>query len=372
MNSNCHRSLLATFFALLVVTGACSDHSSSNVAPMTRYTLEHDGLEREYFVFLPSSYEAEEKLPVTLFMHGYGGTATGTEAEVTNGLTRYAEKYGYVMVFPQSTWFMSDGAQDERWEVTSWNHISDGFDKGPEGPICTADAKVAPCPPECGTCGLCGWTSCHDDVGFLKDLVAQILSDFDVDAGRVYVSGFSNGAMMANRIACEASELFAAVVLVGGRVEPGFECMPTEAVPLLQVNGGADEAVPHDGRVSNSGHFYASTVAIAEHWNNGVACATETKEWTSSATAGEAVQCTIACPDSNRESIDCLWPEGDHRWPGTPGFRGSNGYCVTELQSASMPEQILCVEPDSNQDNWGSRLMFEFFDRHPGAPRVHE
>jgi zona occludens toxin (predicted ATPase) len=61
-----------------------------------------------------------------------------------------------------------------------------------------------------------------------------------------------------------------------------------------------------------------------------------------------------------------VWPEGDHRWLGTPGFRGSNGYCVTELQAKSMPEQILCIEPDFNQDVWGSRLMFEFFDRHEG------
>lgn len=339
---------------------------AKNVAPLTRYTVEHDGLEREYFVFLPSSYDKGGNHPVALFMHGYGGTATGTEAEVTNGLTRYAEEYGYVMVFPQSTWFMSDGSPEERWEVTSWNHISDGFDKGPEGPICAADASAFPCPPECGTCGQCGWASCHDDVGFLKDLIVRMAGDFAVDPDRVYVSGFSNGAMMANRMACEASELFAAVALVGGRVEPGFECVPTRALPLLQVNGGQDGTVPYDGRVSDTGYFYAKPRSIAEHWNSGAACAAESEPWVTRLTANETVQCTIACAESNRESIDCLWPEGDHRWPGTPGFRGSNGYCVTELQAASMPEQILCIEPDLSQEVWGSRLLFEFFDRHRG------
>lgn len=362
-----HRHLLiAMLGVLLTLIGACSDDTSTGVAPMTRYTLEHDGLQREYFVFLPSSYNDGGLHPVALFMHGYGGTATATEAEVTNGLTRYAEEYGYVMVFPQSTWFMSDGPVEERWEVTSWNHISDGFDKGPAGPICAADAAPYPCPPECGTCGECGWTSCHDDVGFLKALVARIALDFSVDSNRVYVSGFSNGAMMANRIACEASDLFAAVALAGGRVEQGFECMPTSPLPLLQMNGGADESVPFDGRVSSKGYFYASTASIAEHWNNGAACAAKNEAWTSPTTAGTTVQCTVACPGSNRESIDCVWPEGNHRWLGTPGFRGSNGYCVTELQTASMPEQIMCIEPDASQDTWGSRLMFEFFDRHIG------
>jgi len=355
---------VAMLCALLALAGACGDSASPTVAPMTRYSLDHDGLEREYFVFLPSNYKKGESLPVAFFMHGYGGTATATEAEVTNGLTRYAEEYGYVMVFPQSTWFMSEGSVEERWEVTSWNHISDGFDKGPSGPICTADARPAPCPPECDTCGQCGWASCNDDVGFLKTLITKISSDFTVDSGRVYISGFSNGAMMANRVACEASELFAAVALVGGRVEPGFECTPANTLPLLQMNGGADETVPFDGRVSDNGYFYASTASIAEHWNNGATCAAEKAAWSSAVIDDEAVQCTIACAGSDNESIDCLWPEGDHRWPGTPGFRGSNGYCVTELQAASMPEQIMCIEPDASLDEWGSRLMFEFFDRH--------
>ncbi len=354
---------LALCILLAVFVAGCGGDRNVDVAPMQRHTLEHDGLEREYFVFRPSSYGKTE-LPVAIFMHGYGGSATGTEAEVTNGLTRYAEEYGYVLVFPQSTWFMSDGAPEQRWEVTSWNHISDGFDRGPQGPICTSDAQSYPCPPECGTCGQCGWASCHDDVGFLRALVAIIQADFLVNPKRVYVSGFSNGAMMANRIACDASELFAAVALFGGRVEPGFECTPGKALPLLQVNGGKDDVVPFDGRVSDSGYFYASTVAIAANWNDGATCAAQKKAWPIPGITDTTAQCTVACSDSARESVDCLWTEGDHRWPGTPGIRGSNGYCVTGLQARSMPEQTLCVAPDPDQDVWGSRLMFEFFNRH--------
>ncbi|MGI9237640.1 MAG: alpha/beta hydrolase family esterase [Woeseiaceae bacterium] len=367
MNKTRARFLLACVL-VAVVAGACVDESRTEVPGMTRHTLEHDGLEREYFVFLPSDYDEATEFPAVIFMHGYGGTATGTEAEVTNGLTRYAEEYGYVMIFPQSTWFMSDGGPDERWEVTSWNHISDGFDKGPAGPICTPDAASYPCPPECGSCGSCGWASCHDDVGFLEALVARIESDLMIDANRVYASGFSNGAMMSNRIACEASELFAAAALIGGRVEPGFECTPQLAVPLLQINGGKDETVPCDGRVSDTGFFYASAKAVAEEWGSAAACTADRASWLPPA-GNDALLCTIACADSRHESVDCLWSEGDHRWPGTAGRRGSDGYCVTELQSASMPEQTICVASDTSQDVWGSRLMFEFFERHARAPQ---
>ncbi|MGI9232319.1 MAG: alpha/beta hydrolase family esterase [Woeseiaceae bacterium] len=351
-----------------MATTGCVDKSRIEVPGMTRHTLEHDGLEREYFVFLPSAYDDSTDYPAAIFMHGYGGTATGTEAEVTNGLTHYAEEYGYVMIFPQSTWFMSDGSPDERWEVTSWNHISDGFDKGPAGPICTPDAASYPCPPECGTCGNCGWASCHDDVGFLETLVEQIASDIRIDGNRLYVSGFSNGAMMSNRIVCEASQLFAAAALIGGRVEPGFECTPEVAVPLLQINGGKDETVPYDGRVSDTGFFYASTQAVADEWGDGSACTADRASWLPPA-GKDALLCTIACANSRHESVDCLWSEGDHRWPGTPGRRGSDGYCVTELQSAGMPKQTICLAPDPNQDVWGSRLMFEFFEKHARAPQ---
>jgi polyhydroxybutyrate depolymerase len=170
--------------------------------------------------------------------------------------------------------------------------------------------------------------------------------------------------MMTNRIACEASNLFAAAALVGGRVEPGFECTPTKALPLLQINGGSDKTVPHDGHAGNGGYFFASTTSVTEYWNSGDACTAEA--WLSPTIENENVQCTIACSDTEHPVIDCIWPDGNHRWPGTADFRGSNGYCVSELQSASMPEQTICIAPDPEAEFWGSQLVFEFFDEHRG------
>ncbi len=356
-------ALLLLFLAVAGVSG-CAKTVESEVAAMQRLELQHGGLQREYFVFLPSSYDGKAKVPVAIFMHGYGGTATGTEVEVAQGLNFYAEKYGYVMVYPQGTWFMSGESAETQWEVTSWNHISDGFDSGPEGPICAPDARYAPCPPECGSCGSCGWTSCHDDVGFLKTLVASVSEQYSVDENRFFVSGFSNGAMMTQRIACEASELFAAAALVGGRLERGFECTPSHRMPLLQMNGGSDRTVPFDGSISTGKYFYASTRSVAEHWNDGLACAAQRVEWLSPIIAGTGTVCEMSCGDTEHPSLDCVWPEGDHRWPGTPGFRGSNGYCVSELQADSMPDQLICIDADYSIDKWGSRLMFEFFDDH--------
>jgi len=355
--------LLVSSLAILML-GACGAEVEEKPVGMQRYTMQHDGIKREYFVFQPSSYDGEASHPLAIFLHGYGNTATGAEAELTQGLNQYAEEFGFVMVYPQGTWFMSSVDGGDPWEVTSWNHISDGFDTGPDGPICTPSDVKAPCPPECGNCGECGWTSCNDDVGFLRALVADVTGRWAVDSARVHISGFSNGAMMANRIACEASELFASVALVGGRLERGFECTPTEHLPLLQVNGGADEAVPNDGRVSKYGYFFASTTSVAQHWKEGQACGVESEAWLSGAIEGENVQCTVVCGETEHPAIDCVWPDGNHRWPGTADIRGSNGYCVTELQAKSMPDQAICLKPEEQTSIWGSRLLFEFFDAH--------
>ena len=335
--------------------------------PMTRHAFGHDGLEREFFVFLPASYAGHGDHPVVIFLHGFGGTATGTESEVEQGLNFYAEKYGYVMVYPQGTWFTAGATSETQWAVTSWNHLSGNFDSGPEGPLCETQYPKELCPPECGSCGKCGWVSCHDDIGFLEQLVRIVSADFRVDRNSIFVAGFSNGAMMANRIACEASELFAAAALVGGRLERGYGCTPTRKMPLLQINADQDRIVPWDGSLSSGRYFYSSTADTAESWNKGEACAALRSAWTSPAIAGQDVQCTIACGDTKHPSIDCVWPEVNHIWPGVPGIRGNNGYCVTELQSASMPGQLLCVPPDYTVDKWGSRLMFEFFDEHRGS-----
>ena len=339
------------------------DDEDPIVGSMTRYTVQHDGLEREYFIYLPAIYKSGAELPVVFFLHGFGGSATGTEAETTNGLNRYAEKYHYIMVYPQGTWFWSDESVD-RWEVTSFNLLSTSMDEGPEGPLCLPDAVKYPCPPECSACGRCAWTSCHDDLGFFKKLFKIIASDFEADRSRYYLSGYSSGSMMAHYVGCEASDVFRAIALVGGRVPRGFQCAPTKSIPLLQVTGAHDETVPSDGRASSGGFLYASTNATAARWNEGTGCTEESRPWSNAISEEKALQCTAACVGSDKESIDCLWMEGDHHWPGYPAGHGTNGYCVSEAQQASMPEQTLCVAPDTDVDVWGSRLVFEFFDSH--------
>lgn len=207
------------------------------------------------------------------------------------------------MVYPQSTWFMSDVWMGEPWEVSSWNSLSGASDEGPEGPLCTPDATKYPCPPECGDCGRCGWASCHDDIGFLEKLFETVARNFNADKNRFYISGFSIGSMMSNFVGCAKSDWLAGVALVSGRLERGFQCEPSEPIALFQVNGGRDTAVPADGSASRRGYNYASTTAVAAAWNRGTGCETDPQPWSSALTEKHGLHCTASCPEGNDACI---------------------------------------------------------------------
>ncbi len=59
----------------LVACGKVS-HKTADVGEMSWHTIDYQGLEREYFVYLPPGYEAAAEFPVVFFLHGYGTAAT--------------------------------------------------------------------------------------------------------------------------------------------------------------------------------------------------------------------------------------------------------------------------------------------------------
>jgi polyhydroxybutyrate depolymerase len=80
--------------------------------------------------------------------------------------------------------------------------------------------------------------------------VRQMLSDLStvasIDPKRIYAAGFSQGGMLAYRLACEMSDTFAAVASVSGPMTYRL-CQPQQAVSVMHVHGLADEYVPYSG-----------------------------------------------------------------------------------------------------------------------------
>jgi polyhydroxybutyrate depolymerase len=90
-----------------------------------------------------------------------------------------------------------------------------------------------------GTC--CGRapTQGIDDVGFLVRLLDALEARVPIDRARVYATGLSNGAMMAQRLAAEAAGRIAAVAPVAGSLVL-VRMAPARAMPVMHVHSVDD------------------------------------------------------------------------------------------------------------------------------------
>lgn len=176
---------------------------------MTSHSYKYDSIKREFNVYVPKSYDAsKDKLPVVFFFHGMGGNMNNF-----SGFTYKAEAEKFIMVIPQ-------GVFDKTSNATNW-HSGAGIDgKYPNANI--------------------------DDVGFVNSLIDTVSKWYKVDATRIYSTGFSMGAFMSNRIACELGDRFAAIASISGTMgnEIINTCNPAGPIPVLHIHSTNDAVVP--------------------------------------------------------------------------------------------------------------------------------
>jgi poly(hydroxyalkanoate) depolymerase family esterase len=180
-------------------------------------TMTWDGVTRYYRVFVPAGLPANP--PMLLMLHGTHYTTTFDPQVVISlnwGWNSIAEQYGFILVQPASTW----NPQTGQW---NWNsYFMDG-------------AFPAPAP---------------DDSGFLRQLIANLTTQYNVNPKQVYVTGFSSGAQMTERVGNELSDVVAAIApfsgqLVGQRVPPPMlpPNPPAHPMSVLEWHGTLDQSL---------------------------------------------------------------------------------------------------------------------------------
>lgn len=192
-----------------------------------------DPAARPYEVVVPSGYDGSAPVPLVLLLHGY--SSTGAEISDYFGAQEAADSADVLLVAPDGT---PDGQGNQFWDAS---------------PAC------------------CNFTGTPvDDVAYLTGIVAAVSQEYAVDPGRVYAMGHSNGGFMAHRLACEASDVFAAVASLAGAVDPD-SCDPSAPVSVLQVHGDADEVISYTGG-SFPGVYPGAAETVAT-WAGDDACA---------------------------------------------------------------------------------------------------
>jgi poly(3-hydroxybutyrate) depolymerase len=95
-------------------------------------------------------------------------------------------------------------------------------------------------------CGVASMRAIDDDA-FLLRMLAVEKDLYPQNTARLYLTGFSNGGMMAYRFACQHPEMVAAIGVVAAAYMSRPFCMPHVAVPVMHIHGRLDGMLPWRG-----------------------------------------------------------------------------------------------------------------------------
>ena len=283
--------------AAMAAAGPTTATSAQSAPTEERRTLEVDGVERGYLVFLPPSYRPEHPAPLVLVFHGGGGRATGIAPHT--GFSLLAEREGFVAVYP-------DGL-GRRW--------NDGR----------------------------GFAAAHDDVGFVRALLDTLGRTLTLDPRRIYATGISNGAVFSYRLACDLPGVFAAVAPVAGAmpVDLAPSCVHPEPVSVLAMQGTADPLMPYTGGGGGRrrGRVLSAARSVA-FWAAAAGCdesPVTTAEPDVTPADGTQVRRTTFTGCRDGRSVELYTIEGGgHTWPGGPPVSGSVGRVSRDVDATTL------------------------------------
>jgi polyhydroxybutyrate depolymerase len=302
------------------------------------FTLRFDGLTRDYRLHVPPAAAAGKPLPLVLNLHG--ATQNAQLEEITTDMDPNADMNGYLVAYPNGT------------------RISKVLTPDPVAKNAQYGWNAGQC------CGL-PVTKHVDDVGFLLKVIADIAARTPVDLRRVYMTGISNGGMMAYAMAAEASGHVAAISSVSGQVEIPM-IHPTRAVPTMEFHSVNDPIALFDGTPNANPLLRLSVMEGVRQWVKADGCGTKPHTGATivglggSISAGEtATLVTYTHCRSGTEVALWRFTGSGHVWPGSTLNTGPQKNWIL----AGVGRGIVLV--DANETMW------QFFERYslPSTPR---
>ena len=184
-----------------------TNHDSRSAATNAAETVQRvelaldDGTHRWSLLSLPVT--DEDTYPLVIDLHGFAEGAT-MHAETT-GLAAFGRTRGFMVATPHGTPIGDD-------TIPQW---------------ATTVGK-------------------NRDVAFISQLIDHLLAAHPIDPDRIYVAGFSNGALLTAVLLCHLCDRIAGAALVaGGRLAHSRH--PAVPVPIILLHGTEDPIVPFAG-----------------------------------------------------------------------------------------------------------------------------
>lgn len=242
---------------------------------------------RSYFVHAPDGLR--QNTPLVIMLHGAGGS--GKHAAESYGWVRKADEARFLLIAPDASAVFTDREASFLRNPRVWNDGS-----GRAGPNITGS----------------------DDIGFLRALIDQAARQYGIDRKRVYVSGFSSGSSMTQRVGLEMTNEIAAIAPAAGNLFGKRTDLP-RGLPVVMIVGDADPLAPWDGGEvaspwgGNSKDIRPAFRANPEAWAAMDQCREKAD---SNPYAGVRLTRWSACRDNVEVAFYTIEGMG-HHWPGS-------------------------------------------------------
>ena len=188
---------------------------SSSLFAQQQFTraITVDGLNREYLIYLPTNFQESENMPVMMWHHGGGGTASGGVFEADFRSLANSERF--IAVYAQAY-------PDVLESCTCWGYEEPG-----------------------------GYTNGNYeiDLAYTSAMIDDLVATYNADRNRIYAGGYSMGGSYVWDLACAKSDEIAAIAPVAASCYPWtFDaCDSAAPIGICHILGTNDFYAPYDG-----------------------------------------------------------------------------------------------------------------------------
>ncbi|MCC6816722.1 MAG: T9SS type A sorting domain-containing protein [Saprospiraceae bacterium] len=168
---------------------------------------------REFIVVKPLTPPPPGGYPIVFMLHGTSGD--GEKFFNISGWKELGVKENIVTVFPSSLSYCIVEADGSKHPTTKWNN---------------GDLQSVACPNQ----------EFKDDVLFFKKMVDTISAVSNINSSMIYVAGFSNGGVMAGKLALELPDVFAAATCTSAFIHDLDSNRVKSKIPFWNMFGTHD------------------------------------------------------------------------------------------------------------------------------------
>ncbi len=211
MNNVMYTYILFFTIVLTIILGGCKKVNNSQINDELK-TINVNGVAREFILYVPSTYDNTDTVPLMLNFHGW--TMSASDQMSLSDMRDLSESEKFVIVYPQGTRFRNRFFGSTHWNVGSWTTGSNS-----------------------------------DDIGFVDKLINHISINYNIDLERIYACGYSNGGFFSHELACNLSNKIAAIGAVSANMSTRTKdnCNPSHPTPVVTISGTNDNEVSYDG-----------------------------------------------------------------------------------------------------------------------------